>query len=496
MKRVANILMKSEGRPEQILAVQWGGLDKDHEPELPHGFDVLDQLIEEGSALEDRLVGLGRLIGRIHWIPSFWLEGRTEAARSSGGTQAELLPCDRYEDLIVAWSKAMRWTEGLDRGLSVMLSCIVSVRSIGDQLWVKIIGPASCGKSTLCEAISTNEQYVLAKSTIRGFHSGSTDQNEDNSLLCQLADKTLVTKDGDTLLQQPNLGQILAEARDVYDTTSRASYRIRRASRDYVGLRMTWILCGTASLRKLDSSELGERFLDCVLMDGIDEELEDEVLYRVADRTARNMAIEAGDASTGQTDPDLCKAMQLTGGYINYLRANCNELFSSLEIPPNMMAQCVRLGKYVAYLRARPSTSQDEKAEREFAARLVSQFVRLASCLCVVMNKKVMDEEVLRRVRRTAMDTARGITLNIATELFKRRNPKEGQKEGAEVRTLMAITDLTEQKTRQFLIFLKQIGVCEVFTPTLNGVRGTPRWRLTKQFGRLFQLVSDDAIPF
>src|SRR5690606_35550052 len=142
------------------------------------------------------------------------------------------------------------------------------------------------------EAISVNQDYVVAKSTIRGFHSGfKTDGNgeEDNSLIDQIRDKTLVTKDGDTLLQSPNLGQILSEARDLYDSTSRTHYR-NKMSRDYAGVRMTWLLCGTSSLREIDQSELGERFLDCVLMDDIDDELEDAILWRVANRVDRNMS--------------------------------------------------------------------------------------------------------------------------------------------------------------------------------------------------------------
>src|SRR5690606_14950694 len=116
---------------------------------------------------------------------------------------------------------------------------------------------------------------------------------EDYSLISKLGGKTLVVKDGDTLLQSPNLGQILSEARDLYDTVSRSSYRTKQGGRDYQGVRMTFILCGTSSLRKIDSSELGERFLDCVIMEGIDNDLEDEILWRVANRVERNMGVEA-----------------------------------------------------------------------------------------------------------------------------------------------------------------------------------------------------------
>ena len=145
-----------------------------------------------------------------------------------------------------AWRKALKWTDGLDCALSVMLASVTSTMQVGDQLWVKIIGPASCGKSTLCEALSVNDKYILAKSTIRGFHSGyksDRDGTEDNSLIVQVRNKTLITKDGDTILQSPNLGQILSDARDLYDCTTRSHYK-NKMGKDYVGVRMTWILCG------------------------------------------------------------------------------------------------------------------------------------------------------------------------------------------------------------------------------------------------------------
>ncbi len=212
-------------------------------------------------------------------VPESWLQGNGKPRRVA--TQQNTTSCTDYKTLITSWRKALKWTDGLDISLSVMLASVASTMAVGDQLWIKIMGPAACGKSTLCEALSTNTVYIIAKSTIRGFHSGwKSDSGEDTSLIAQASGKTLITKDGDTLIQAPNIGQILAEGRDIYDTTSRSHYR-NDQGKDYIGQRMTWILCGTASLRCIDQSELGERFLDCVIMDSIDDELEDEILWRV-----------------------------------------------------------------------------------------------------------------------------------------------------------------------------------------------------------------------
>jgi len=568
---------------------------------------------------------------------------KTESAkRNSGQAGMDCVDCVEFKKLINAWRKAMKWTDGLEHALTVMLAAIASTKAVGDQLWVKVIGPAACldgqtlihdpvdgtaksvkdrerrgkrfwvyslkdngvvgaaealppkrfapqpmyrvsfasgkqievtgghqfwngvsyvalctivdelqestsyalptitdnalqahrwkktigeaqietdaivrveyvgnrpyydfhvpetqnywagghfhhncGKSTLCEAISVNKRHVLAKSTIRGFHSGyKTDGGgeEDNSLVSLLFNKTLVTKDGDTLLQSPNLSQILSEARDIYDSTSRTHYR-NTMSKDYEGVRMTWLLCGTSSLRSIDQSELGERFLDCVIMEGIDDDLEDSILWRVANRAERNVGIETDGKLETQYEPDLSHAMAITGGYVDYLRENASEKLPEISMSRETKMQCVKLGKFVSHMRARPSQHQEETAERELGARLVSQCVRLAKCLAFVLNRETVDDVVIRRVRRVAMDTSRGQTLNIVKGLY------EYKEDGLTSASLALKMNHPESKLRSLLRFLQKINVVEKYTPKNNRVR----WRLTNRMYHLYGEIVDYA---
>lgn len=430
------------------------------------------------QTLRHRLSNLKDLLGLVAPVPEAWLSG---AHRSPERVQPmDCQDCQEWRLLVRQWRKALRWTDGLDYALGCMLATIVSTKTVGDQLWMKVMGPAGCGKSTLCEAVSTSRQFVLAKSTIRGFHSGFGDGQEDNSLIAQLYDKTLVTKDGDTLLQSPNLGQILSEARDLYDCTSRTHYR-NRTSRDYAGVRMTWLLCGTSSLRSIDSSELGERFLDCLIMEGIDDDLEDEVLLRVAYRAERNLSFEANGKMETQQDPAMAQAMQLTGGYVNYLRRNATELLGKVTMPEASMLHCICLGKLVAYMRARPSKVQEETSEREFGARLVSQHVRLAKCLAVVLNRRAVDRQVMARVQRVALDTARGDTLEIVKQLYE-------APDGMETKAVSLFTSMTQEKTRSLLRFLRKIGVVTL-VERRQGRMTSRRWTLTPRLRALWKKV-------
>jgi hypothetical protein len=438
-----------------------------------------------------RIAQLAELLGWVEPIPEEWAPGRTKKSSASGGTEIECLPCDNWEDLRMAWRKALKWTDGLDAALSVMLAASASTRMLGDQIWVKIIGPPSCGKSVLCEALSINREYVYAKSSIRGFHSGyqtSRSGDEDHSLIPKLKNKTLVTKDGDTLLQAPNRAQILSEGRDLYDTVSRSHYR-NATSRDYTGVRFTWVLCGTESLRVIDASELGERFLDCVIMESIDDELEDEICDRKIQEVINNKAMEVNGQADSMVDPDLLEAMQKTGGYINYLRVNAVRLFGALEFPREAAVTCKNFGKFVSYMRARPSKLHDEHHGREMSARLTSQLGRLASSLAVVMNRPAVDKEVIGRVRKVALDTARGKVREIARIVY--HSNSDGVENGGVAHQLSE----DSEKTLNLLRFMRRLGMVVVYTKEFGvGVRGRPRFRMTAKFKRLYQSVTGEHV--
>lgn len=480
-KRMTNIIARAEEPPTAVKLISWG--EKGYDPNKPGGFDVRDALAS-GSTIASRASLVKGLLNRVTPIPGDWIAGRGEKAAKEGSTEMDCVYCNSWAELTTAWRKAMRWTEGLDRALSVMLACVTSTKAVGDQLWAKIVAPASAGKSTLCEALSVNKKYVFAKSTIRGFHSGhKTDKEgvEDHGLVPKIRDKTLITKDGDTLLKSPNLSQILSEARDLYDSTARIHYR-HGVSRDHEGVRVTWILCGTNSIRQIDSSELGERFIDCVIMETIDPELEDEILWRVAHRASASMAYEVDGKMETQYDPDLVKAMQLTGGYVGYLRSNAQRLLSKVEMDNETLKQCIDLGKFVAYMRARPSKQHEETEEREFAARLVSQHVRLAKCLTVVLNRSKVDSEVMRRVRQVAKDTARGTTVEIAKALYRAGDV------GAALGAIATWIGYTDDKARRMLRFLRRIGVVESFIKEGEATR--IRWKLTRRLRELYAEIT------
>lgn len=500
MRRVCGVLSTGEKLPVKASYLKWGanGYDKDR----PSGFDLRDAL-GEAQTVKERLAATEGLLAKVTPTPPDWVKAGQAGKGKAGSLEPLTVPCSDWKTLVNSWRKAMTWPEagtGLDHALACMLACAASTMSVGDQLWIKVIGPASCGKSTLCEAMTTSRKYVTAKSTIRGFHSGyreGKDEGEDNSLIQELNGKTLITKDGDTLIQSPNLGQILAEARDIYDRNARTHYR-NKASKEYTKQSITWVLCGTSSLRALDKSELGERFLDCVIMEDIDEAVERDIQQRVAHTAFDNLTQSIEETKDG-TNPDLELANGLTGGYVEYLRENAQALLTEVKQGSTEAAvtMCVDLAGFTARMRARPSEKQNESTEREFSARLTSQLIRLAACLAITLNRTTIDDpEVLARVKRVALDTARGRTLRISRTLFPTG------RSGLQLAKLARECNETPDKARIILRYMRSINLVEEYQPEPginqhNGrqVNYPPRFRLTVDFEKLFSQVTGMVLP-
>jgi len=434
-----------------------------------------------------RIDRLEFIFERLTPIPKSWYIAKGIGNDGKNETSdLECVECKDWDKLIECWNVAMKWTDGLDVALSSMLASVISTRSLGDQLWLKIVGPASCGKTTLCEALSTSKKYIYAKSTIRGFHSGFGDGKEDNSLLKQIQNKTLIIKDGDTLMKSPNIGQILSEARDIYDRVSRTHYRTK-AGKDYEGINLTFLLCGTASIRSIDSSELGERFLDCVIMDGIDDEFEDAVLWKVVNRAAREVEFESNGSAETRFSKEEKAVKEMTGGYVNYLRENASLLLGNVYASDKVKRRCAKLGKFVAFMRARPSREQNETAEREFAARLASLLMRYSMCTAAVLNKNEVDDEVMRRTTKIALDTARGITMQIMGWM------SQWGEDGVQVASLAKVINISVSDTSKLLRFMAKIGSVVHFiarVKTKNGdVSRKPKWKMSPILENLYHAI-------
>lgn len=358
------------------------------------------------------------------------------------GPKIEPLECNSYNDLVASWKDtsheeggkkgALYLTDQIDVTLSVMLAIVASTKLQGSQIWLRVIGPPGSVKSTLCEAISACEEHVFPMSMLTGIHSGYG-ASEDCSLVSKINGKTVIVNEGDMLLVAPNMVQILGELRDIYTGVTRAHYRNGK-SYVYKGLRITFILAGTPSLRKLNRSSLGDRFLDCVVYDRpekgkVDSE-EEKLLNRVASMAIARCKNESTSESAGQDVQHKIHATRMTAGFVQHLRLVAPQKASEIEISEKAVQSCIHLAQLTAYMRAKSEEKAEaDETEVELPSRLTEQYIRLAICLAIVLDRKV-DSEVLRRVAKVAKDTCHGRSFRLCTLLVSGGKDFKGMSAG------------------------------------------------------------------
>lgn len=481
---IETLHVKADDKPKSIQVLKWG--PEGYDETLPSGFDVRDALTKSPDVRE-RIKLLHSLRERIEDVSEEWLQGAEKLSKETGlGIQPR--DCDNYKEVINSFRKCLNITPRIDLTLSAMLATAVSTKASGTaQLWLRVIGPPSSGKSTMCEALAVS-QHVFSKSTIKGLFSAyKTDKEgkEDNSLIPKLKDKTFIVKDADSLMKAPNVAEIMSQFRDSFDKNTRMDAR-NGISRDYL-INFTAIFAGTGSIQALDQSDLGERFLSCrIVEDQHNDDLEDDIALRVAYRAKSNMSLESNGKAESMTDPKLVESMQLCGGYLNHLRENAQDLLSQVDCPDESMMQIIHMAQLVSYLRARPPKGGSENVEKEWSARLVEQFMRLGMCLTVVLNKTTVDAEVLSRCHKVCEDTCRGRVLSMARYLYSQGSA------GAETRFIAQATHHTDSQEREMLRFLKRIGAVESFE--VKDTQGKSmsakiRWRLTDRVRKLYRNV-------
>jgi hypothetical protein len=363
-----------------------------------------------------------------------------------------------------------------------MLAIALSTEQQGDQLFLQVIGEPGSGKTRFCDAMLTSK-HCHALEHLTGFHSGMKDSTGDDfSLIARIDRKTLITPEGDVLMSSPKFDEIMSQQRRIFDGTTGATYKNRKEDMRYTGLRTPWIIAGTPSLMGKDQSRLGDRFLRITVEQPAREERY-QILLHAGHSMLESVKAKSNCTPEGQLSPAMHKAYSITGGYVDFLRADPSGLLKGVEADPAMLVDtCTRYGEFVACMRAKP----DEKDTAQFAelpTRLTQQFVRLAVCIAGVMNKTFVDDEVYAILRKVALDTSFGRTLDITRILSPQGD------DGIFASKLAILLGISETKTEKHLDYLRSIGVCQQ-----QEGDGTfrPKWCLTSFLRSLYEEMEND----
>lgn len=404
-------------------------------------------------------------------LPDTWLSKDIQIKRKTKPEtpHSEMLPCESWDELVEAWSLALKWNDTLNASLASLLATCISTLMQGDQVWLRLIGVAGTAKSTLCEGISKNVEHVKAVSMLTGLHSGWTDtpDGSDASLITKIKNKTLVVNEGDMILKAPNRDLIMAELRDLYTGIARCHYRNGKEE-VYSGLRTTVVLAGTPSLRQLNKSALGDRFLDCIVYQKKNEIEEKQMVTESLDNTILE-CLTLATTDTEQESKEKVIAQQKTAGYLNYLKSNLAATLSSenfrRDIPTSISNNSETLGSFIASMRTRCGLTDEEETEKELHFRLSKQMRKLFVSLAVVTNSKwSLSQKITAKV---ASDTSYGLTYSIVKEIKKA--------EYLDVRTLCLRLQKTEETIRKYLVTLQKINCLRL--DTIGGSNGVGRTR-------------------
>lgn len=477
--RSANMLA---GVADSVHVLKWG--EQGYDLTLDDGFDVRDA-VNGYDNINDRVKALKGIYSL--FIPAPTGSGERKPEVKSGTKKLQPLPCSTYKEVINAWRKALKWRKELDYALSAMLSVCLSTEQVGDQLFLMLIADAGTAKTRLCDALLVSDNcYPLEH--LSGFHSGWKGDGEGGySLLERVDRKTMITPEGDVLMSSANFTSIMSQQRRIFDGTSGASYKTMKEDQRFTGLRTPWIIAGTPALMDTDQARLGDRFLKVIIKQPSDHDERQEIINRVAYAALRSVRMRSDKTAEGQLEPMMRQAYQLTGGYVDWLRANAH-LLEEVEFSDDNLTLCGVYGSFTAGWRARPSRNKNQVEEhdsKESPTRLTSQFVRMAACETVVLNKTVVDDEVMERVRVNALQTAMGITMKIGSILAK------SGRRGETPDSVIFLMGKESQKIRGLLRFLNQIDVVEKFDP-INPETGKPmarRYRLTEHMASMWDIV-------
>jgi len=303
--------------------------------------------------------------------------------------------CDSFDKLMDVFGRAYHLTTDMRTAMAVVLASIYSTNLEGEQVWVKLIGRPGCGKSTISKAISASE-FVQSMSTFTGLFSGWKDGDDDDpSLIPLIKNRTLVVKDADALLKQPNIAKIMSELRDFYDKDSTVHYNNRQRY-NYQNIRSTFIMMGTQVLRRADQSFLGERLISLEMdVTKKDEELIEAKVVENSIKQALKVKV-----------PTSKEVMSGTKGYIGHLKEKQPE---DIEMPSKFTDMVVRLCRLAANMRTIVDRDNSGKllspAIPEMPTRLIGQFINTAISLCVVLDQNEPNDDICSILKKLIKDT-------------------------------------------------------------------------------------------
>jgi hypothetical protein len=360
-----------------------------------------------------------------------------------------------FSTLMREFRKNLHMTPDTEMALQVMLAAVLAVNLHDDcPLWVFLVGPPGAGKSVLVRTLA-DSPLCVSKSKLRPATMVSGFKGEggsDPSLIPQLQGRCLVVKDYTTIKSMPASAQeeLNGIMRDAYDGSVEipfGNFVTRRYDNCYFGM----LACVTDVIHGDSQAALGERFLKIELVRrGYDSEQQIKAALR---NTLKLISAEQ-------------KLKAMVGAF-------CQRKVDRKKmpkVPPWATKRILPLAQLIAYLRATVERGfHGELRYRprpEIATRLVKQLTKLAQCLALVREKKVVDGSTYAIVEQVAFDTGIGWNLDLVFALMQNNQKPQT------IEQLMASAQIPKVSLQRKLDDLLDLGA--IIAGTLTTARGRP----------------------
>ena len=359
----------------------------------PDGFDVRDFVVLRSEQNTDTA-----------WVDFRALFTKKHLPKTE---EKKLEPID-WETLLSKFQDELEMNPEMEASLKLMLGVVYANR-IGryPQIWMFMVGPAGCGKTTLVNTLSRIENIQeissFTKNTLVSGYKGEGDN--DPSLLPRLNGKMVVVKDYTEILSMhpQDMQEIAAQLRGAYDGYYNKGYG-NNQFRTYVDIRFGMIACVTPAIYGNSTASLGERFLRWTVMDTESVDPINTIvraLMNVAGNKATHADLAPYVARFFAREVDYDNAVQPTA--LDTLRIAC-------------------MGRMVALLRSEVQKDNREQVlyrpTTEIGTRPGEQLFRLGQGLCIVNDKKEFDREIMQMLLKTAYDSSTGYNLDIVRALY------------------------------------------------------------------------------
>jgi len=332
----------------------------------------------------------------------------------------EPVECKTWKDLCDHWKKNFFFTKQIEETLAVVSAVVLSTTTEGGQLALRVLGPPGAAKSTIAECFAEIPDLVHPISKFTGIVSGWGSVTNDQQLASKLNGKCLMVKDADPLMQMTNLHEIEAELRDgLGDAVIRATYKTGRELE--IRTLFTCILFGTKSLKGMDNTLLGARYLDVTIHDrntptrGIVKHAIKSQGVSIIDQLTRNLENGQNDnkrtsndngstiinASCNRNDPIsntetkrkpiIVKLAPKTIGFIQHKKKYIDSGKVDIKYPNAVQEERIyAMGELISFLRAKPDRTKTGdlkyRIEKELSTRLGELLIRLYLFLQIVIN--------------------------------------------------------------------------------------------------------------